>query len=263
MTPTKNKRFIIPFDEGRAAFAIHVSRRFEPELVAQTLGLTEPRPTIYVTGGAGAMSQEDMIATQALVERGLAKFAEDHHAAVIDGGTEAGIPTMIGNARRSQRYRFPLIGIAPLEMVRFAGYDNPDGSTLNPGHSHFVLTAGDEFGDESEIITKLTYALSGKGQMPALGVLINGGNIARQEVHARTTSDKISFPLIVVEGSGRFADTLARAFYAGYAEDKDVQDIIRKGHLEIVSIEDGPEQMYAKLAANFHAFEQTASRAGT
>lgn len=255
MTPPRNKRFVIPFEDGRAAFAVHVSRRFDPDQVARTLGLSEPRPTIYLTGGAGMMSQEDIAATQAIVERGLARFAEDHQAAVIDGGTDTGIPTMIGSARRKHRFHFPLIGIAPLELVRFPGHDNPDGGTLNPGHSHFVLTAGDEFGDESELITRLTDTLSGKGQYPALGVLINGGNVARQEVYERTTSEKLSFPLIVVEGSGRFADILARAFYAGYTEEKDVQDIISKGQLEIVSIKDGPQQMYARLAAHFRAFK--------
>ncbi len=255
MTPPRNKRFVIPFEDGRAAFGVHVSRRFDPQQVAKLLGFTEPRLTIYVTGGAGLMSPEDIRATQAIVERGLARFAEEHNAAVIDGGTEAGIPVMVGSARRRNRYRFPLVGIAPLELVRFTGHDNPEGAPLNAGHSHFVLTAGDEFGDESELITQLTNTLSGEGQKPALGVLINGGNIARQEVHARTTSDKFSFPLIVVEGSGRFADILARAFYAGHAEEKDVQDIIRKGQLEIVSIKDGPEQMYARLAAYVRAFK--------
>ena len=255
MTPTRNKRFVIPFEEGRAALAVHVPRRFDPELVSSTLGLDSPRPTIYVTGGAGAMSQEDIIATQALVERGLAQFAEERGAAVIDGGTEAGIPMMVGTARLKQRYRFPLIGIAPLERVRYKGYENSEGERLNPGHSHFILTAGDEFGDESEMITQMTYTLSGTGLRPALGVLINGGAIARQEVYARTTSKTQSLPLIVVEGSGRFADILARAFYAGHAEDQDVQDIISQGKLEIVSIKDGPEQMYAKLAAYFRTFK--------
>lgn len=261
MTPVRNKRFVIPFEDGRAAFAVHVSRRFDSDQVAQTLCLTEPRPTIYVTGGAGAMSPEDIAATQAIVERGLARFVEEHNANVIDGGTDVGIPAMVGSARLKHRFHFPLIGIAPMELVRYPGYDNDDGEKLNPGHSHFVLTAGDEFGDESDLITQLTDTLSGGGQQPALGVLINGGSIARKEVYARTTSDKLSFPLIVVEGSGRFADILARAFYEGHTEEKDVQTIISKGQLEIVSINDGPEQMYAKLDAHFRAFKPGVSSA--
>ncbi|HEX2908152.1 MAG TPA: hypothetical protein VHO69_14880 [Phototrophicaceae bacterium] len=257
--PPTNKRFVIPFENGQAAFAVHSSEHSDPAQAARLLGFTQPCPTIYVTGGAGAMSAEDIHATQTLVERGLARFAEDHHAAVIDGGTDTGIPTMLGSARRKCRYHFPLIGIAPLERVRFQGYvgQGEDTTPLNPGHSHFVLTTGDDFGDESKLITKMTATLSGAGQQPALGVLINGGKIARQEVYARTTSSRYSFPLIVVEGSGRFADILARAFYAGHTEEKDVQAIISKGQLEMVSIDDGPEQMYAKLAAHFRAFKPT------
>jgi hypothetical protein len=251
----KNKRFVITFENGQAAFAVHVPRRFDPNSVAKALGFNEPRPTIYVTGGASAMSPEDMQATRTIVERGLARFAEDQGAIVIDGGTEAGIPILLGDARRKLKARFPLVGIAPMELVHYVGHSNPEGAALNPGHSHFVLTAGDEFGDESDMITQLTYALSGSGKMPALGILINGGKIAREEVYARTTSDTVSFPLIVIEGTGRFADILARAFYAGHAEERDLQTIISKGHLEMVSVNAGPEELRAKLAQHFRAHQ--------
>jgi hypothetical protein len=251
--PSKNKRYVINFGDGQAAFAVQVSRRFDPKLVASVLGFRQPRPTIYVTGGAAAMSPEDMTATRNIIERGLVRFAEEQGAIVIDGGTEAGIPVLIGQARRKLRARFPLVGIAPLELVKYPGHDNPDGSPLNTGHSHFVLTAGDEFGDESEMITHLTNELSGLGQQPALGVLINGGKIAREEVYARTTSDKLSFPLIVIEGTGRFADILAQAFYAGHTEDADLQAIISKGKLHMVSVDDGPDELRAKLGLQFKA----------
>ena len=113
--PLKNKRFVIPFDEGRAAFAVQVPRRFDPVAVGRALGFDRPRPTIYVTGGASAMSPEDMATTRNIVEKGLVRFAEEQNAIVIDGGTEAGIPILLGDGRRKFRYNFPLIGIAPLE----------------------------------------------------------------------------------------------------------------------------------------------------
>lgn len=248
--PLRNKRFIISFDNGHAAFAVHVSRRFDPTSVARTLGFVEPLPTIYVTGGAGEMSPEDMQATRGIVEKGLARFAEERGAIVIDGGTNAGIPVLIGDARQKYRYRFPLVGIAPLELIHYPGYDEGGKETLNPVHSHFVLTAGDEFGDESEMITQLTYTLSGSGQRPALGILINGGKIAREEVYARTTSE-LSLPLIVIEGTGRFADILARAFYEGETEDEKIEAIVKKGRLLMVSINRGPDDLYKKLTALF------------
>lgn len=248
----KNKRFVIAFEGGRAAFAVHVPRRFDPAAVGRTLGFLEPRPTIYVTGGAGAMSPEDMLATRNIVEKGLAKFAEDHNAIVIDGGTHAGIPVLLGDARLKHRYRFPLVGIAPLELIQYPGYGEGGDAPLNTAHSHFVLTAGDEFGDESAMITQLTYSLSGSGQQPAMGVLINGGKIAREEVYARTTAEN-SLPLVVIEGTGRFADLLARAFYEGETDDDKVRAIIEKGRLSMVSINDGPDELYAKLNVLFRA----------
>ena len=62
----KNKRFVIPFEDGRAAFAVNVPRRFDPNSVGKLLGFEKPHPTIYVTGGAGAMSPEDMAAVPTL-----------------------------------------------------------------------------------------------------------------------------------------------------------------------------------------------------
>jgi hypothetical protein len=253
----KNKRFVITFEDGQAAFAVHVPHRFDPHSVAKALGFGEPQPTIYVTGGASAMSPEDMQATRTIVERGLIRFAEENQVVLIDGGTHAGIPILTGDARRKARARFPLIGIAPMELVQYPGHDNPKGERLNPGHSHLILTAGDQFGDESEMITQMTDALSGSGQMPALGILINGGKIAREEVYARTTSDQLSFPLIVIEGTGRFADILARAFYSGQTEDDDLQAIIDKGRLTMVSINAGPEELFAKLSAYFRTHQAT------
>lgn len=257
--PLKNKRFVIPFEEGRAAFAVQVARRFDPVAVGRTLGFDRPRPTIYVTGGASAMSPEDMAATRNIVEKGLVTFAEEHDVIVIDGGTEVGIPILLGDARRKFRYRFPLIGIAPLEMVNYPGHNEGGEAPLNTGHSHFVLTAGDEFGDESEMITLLTHTLSGRGQYPAVGVLINGGNIAREEVYARTTNESISFPLVVIEGTGRFADLLANALYAGRSEDRQLQEIINTGRVQIVSIDAGADELRLKLAALFKAHRPPAS----
>ncbi|MCB9452909.1 MAG: hypothetical protein H6672_15825 [Anaerolineaceae bacterium] len=243
----RNKRFIIPFDHGQAAYAVHVSRRFDPHWVATTLGFHEPRPAIYVTGGAKDMSDEDMYATRRIVERGLARFAEELGAVVIDGGTNVGVPALVGDARRKNRYRFPLVGVVPLEMVRYPGYENESGGPLNEGHSHFVLTTGDEFGAESDMITRLTSQLSGGGQKPAFGVLINGGQITREEVYSRTTSDDLSFPLFVIEGTGRFADILARAFHAGESDDKQLKAILKKGRLSVTSINDGPDLFYHQL----------------
>lgn len=259
----KNKRFVIAFDDGRAAFAVHAPRRFDHQSVGKLLGFDRPRPTIYVTGGASAMSPEDMAATRTVVEKGLARFAEERGVVVIDGATHAGIPVLIGDGRAKNRYRFPLIGITPMELARYPGWDNdnPHAAPLNTGHSHFVLTAGDEFGDESDMITLLTSALSGGGEQPALGILINGGKIAREEVYARTTSEELSFPLIVLEGTGRFADILARAFYAGHTEEADLQAIINKGRLQMVSVGDGPDALRARLGAYFDAYKPPAKQA--
>jgi hypothetical protein len=80
-------------------------------------------------------------------------------------------------------------------------------------------------------------------------------------VYNRTTSDKLSFPLIVLEGTGRFADILARAFYAGYTDDEELQAIINKGRLQLVKVDDGPEALRARLSAYFNSHQPATVRA--
>lgn len=263
--PARRTRFVIAFPEGQAAFAIRASHRMDLPEVMAALGFREPRPTIYMTGGAGGMSPEDIKATRHIVEHGLARFAQDEGAIVIDGGTTGGINSLIGESRRKHRYSFPLIGIAPLERVTFPGYQPNDGRErypLQPGHSHFILTPGADFGAESETITRMTYTLAGEGRRPALGVLINGGQITRKEVLARTTWPTHPFPLIVIQGTGRFADLLAQAMAAGSSDEQDIRRIIDNGRLLLASVQNGPDELYLRLRTLFREHHQAAATGG-
>lgn len=208
--------FHIPFTGGSVP-AVIAPRGGDPRPVLETLGLTTGRPGIAIMGGAASMDESSINAARVTIEDGLARFAQAHDAAIVDGGTTAGVMAMMGAARRRYGYTFPLIGVAPQALVDYPGHDIPDEqSTLDAHHSHFILTDGDEWGAESDMLAGVTRALAGK--RPALGIIINGGAIVKREAYMRATG-RLRFPLLVLEGSGRFADELAAAVRAGGSDD--------------------------------------------
>jgi hypothetical protein len=203
--------FTITFDGGEQSRAVYTSRYGDPESILTALEL-KPSPIIFIIGGAGLMDDESVADIRQMVQDGLAAFAEERGATVIDGGTSAGVMELMGAARQRGGFTFPLVGVAPFSQVEYPGH-KPETSktTLDSGHSHFVLTDGDEFGVESDMIAMLSTALSHDRRLPAVGLVINGGQITQREVFMRSASGQMEFPLLVLEGSGRFADELAQA----------------------------------------------------
>lgn len=242
----RNESFVIPLGD-LPALAVRVSNEDEPGSIVQVLDLDEARPAFFMLGGAMNMESEEMKITRTIIDEGIVPYAEQHRMAVVDGGTDSGVMKLMGDARTQQQATFPLIGVAPINLVKFEGHDNPNGYNLDPGHSHFVFTPEGDWGDETDMIMALTQALAGNGLKPSLGIVINGGQIVRQEVYRLVITESLRFPIIVLEGSGRFADTLAAAYHSGETDDDQLREIISSGQLDLVSLKDGPKGMQAKL----------------
>lgn len=243
-------RIVINFGAGKVAIGVRVSQEANPAWVTRTLGFYDPMPVIFISGGAGLMSPEAESFTLPLIEDGLVRYAEERGVAIIDGGTSSGVMRLIGQARAKRGYKFPLIGIAPYQLVTYPGYLNMNAmAELDSGHSHFVLTSGSKFGDESGMIFKLAMEMSGSGKKPWISMVVNGGEITRREVFQRSAAMGVvpSFPLLVMEGSGRFADELADAVQTGHTSDPMVDTIARQNKISIIAIDDGPERLRTKL----------------
>jgi hypothetical protein len=249
-----NETFVVALGE-LPALAVRVSSQDDPARIVHLLDLAEPRPAIFLLGGAVDMSAEEMQATRPVLEQGLAAYAQERGIAIIDGGTRSGAMQMMGDARRNCRGTFPLVGVAPINLVRFNGHDTPGGYPLDPNHSHFVLTGEGDWGDETDFIVQVAQALTG-GKHPALGIVINGGGIVRQEVYRLTLTERLQAPLLVLDGSGRFADTLARAVRTGETDDSQLREIVAKGRIEVVAIADGPDAVRRHLQTHFEPESQ-------
>ncbi len=247
----QNKRDTIKFPDGQESVLVRVSDEDDADEVVELLGMETPQPAIFMLVGAMDMQSKEMTMTRAIIEEGLAKFADERQIAIVDGGTASGVMQLIGEARRNHHYRFPLIGVAPSNQVKYPGHDNPTGYELDHGHSHFVLTHDGDFGDETDMIVELSEALTGEGKKPRLGMIVNGGDIVRQEVYRLATDSDSKLVLLVLEGSGRFADELAAAKRSGQPESDVLKAIVEKGRVELISVNDGPEALRTRLLSFF------------
>lgn len=168
-------------------------------------------PVLVLIGGN--IPDEHLAVTQRAIEA-VAQTVEELRALIICGGTAMGVMALIGEVRAQHKYRFPLIGIAPESLVKWPGaarsfhflrwgrkkYD------LASGYSHFILTPGSQFGDESPWITNAARYLSHGSR--SVTVLMNGGRIARLDLELSLKEDR---PVIAVAGTGRLADELAES----------------------------------------------------
>jgi hypothetical protein len=248
--PPLNQPFLIPFGAVQRP-ALAISPLGDPQIIIDAFNLGHPRPTIFITGGASQMTEEDMLLTRQVVEDGIAAFAQRYHITVIDGGTDAGVMQMIGEARRRNNYTFPLIGVAPVGRVAYPGYDNPaHEAILQDGHSHFVLVEADVWGDESQMIVNMTRKIS--SGMPMIGILINGGKIAEKDVFLATTQGDQRIPILVLDGSGRTATNIATAFKTGTAANNIIKAIIAGGDIRLTPLDEGKDALLRRLHEHFH-----------
>lgn len=254
--PLHHQPFNIRFPDGHSATAVRIRPEDNPLTVLQSFDLGLPRSVIFVSGGAGGMSEEDRQRVYEMMGA-IAHFAEENNTIIIDGGTESGVMQMIGEVRHTHRLQFPLIGVSPLGKVSYPGYENPQSDAqLEDGHTHFLLVDGDDWGAESAMIMHLAYTICDDGRLPSVGVLINGGRIALHEVYLASTSEH-RMGIIVLEGSGRAADEISTALRSGGTSRKILQAILRGGDIRLVGTVEGPQVLQQRLREKF---EQQAGR---
>jgi hypothetical protein len=243
------KPFTVRFSNGRTALGVRAEADRSPWQVVDSLHLQRPKRSITVFGGAGMMSPATMVAIKSFVDEGLAHFAHAYDVAIIDGGTHTGIMAMIGRARSAHHLEFPLIGVLPEVLGHIPGHvRQQEQADLDPFHTHFVFTGGERFGDESNMMAGIGWALGGQRPARALSVIINGGEIVKREAHARAVGPW-QMPLLVLQGSGRTADALAGA-RAG-SEDVLLADTLEQGTVSFVSVDDGVDALWAYLETFF------------
>ena len=210
----------LPLERGVPVRAAHVSSAAEIRRALDQLKIPHPDSVIVLVGGAGGIGWPDMAPMRKAVGI-VAKLAEETRSIVIDGGTQAGIMTEIGQQHKRHKYSFPLIGVV---FDKLLTKEEP-ASILEPNHTHFFLIPGDNWGDESAWISKIATAIAGDHK--SITVLVNGGTISRQDVEYSLRENR---PAFVVRGTGRLADAITLT-----------------GNVFSVNITQKPEEIYEYL----------------
>src|SRR2546421_9839506 len=208
-----NKREI-HFPNGNLAQAILPPAGTRATDLLHTLNIRQPNAVIIIAGGASKMDEKVHPELDRLFTRGIAHVATSARALIIDGGTQAGVMAIMGQAVAEQQLRSTLLGVAPAGNVTYpgkstgmSGSESVPGVPLDPNHSHFVLVETDKGGGETETMYELAKTLS--AGRPSVAVLINGGSIAKSEVLHNVRQRRA---LIVIWGSGRVTAEISRVW---------------------------------------------------
>jgi TRPM family ion channel len=182
-------------------------------------GLRRNRSVIVLVGGAGGMDATNLETVAEVLHNAVVPIVEQRDAAVVDGGTDSGVMRLIGRARSAAGGRFPLVGVAAEGTVGDPGAEGTsDAVELEPNHSLFLLVPGTRWGDETRWITEVAAVVA--GSQPSVTLLINGGQIAYEDVAESLGSRR---PVVVLAGSGRAADAIADARAGSGGDDRAVE----------------------------------------
>ena len=179
-----------------------------PQAISE-LRLRGRYPVIVLIGGKIDEHQAE-VTRQAI--QTISRIAADKNVLVICGGTDMGVMAEIGLIRWQNGYAFPLVGIAPEELVTWPGgprstkllWWGKQRWQLESHYTHFILVPGNQFGDESPWIVDAATILSKDHK--SVTILINGGEVSRKDIDLSLENDR---PVIVLSRSGRLADELA------------------------------------------------------
>lgn len=223
--PHKLSSIKLNFPNGQTAQAVQVQDPEGMATVFEVLELPVARPVLVIVGGASNLIPQDFDRLRQLFVESLAPLAQELNMVVVDGGTDAGVIKLMGEARASIQGTFPLVGIAPFNKIHYPHQPLPDTYPLEPHHTHFILTPGAKWGDESPWIAKIASQISYPA--PSLTILINGGNVSLIDVQESIWEGRLVY---VVEGTGRLADEIAAALHhPGQAVREALSPVIQSG----------------------------------
>lgn len=221
------RAFPLDFEHGTAA-AIEVEHFEDLAGAKVALGLAGEQPVVVVVGGAAGLDEAQARTLESLAV-GIVEAATACGAAIVDGGTDAGIMRLVGRARAQTGSSAPLVGVVVRALAGLPGHPlEGEMAPLEPGHTHFVLVPGSMWGEEVLWLARVAGVLA--DGRPSVTVLVNGGEIAWTDV---AMSVRAGRRVLTVAGTGRTADALADVV-AGQPGDERASELVGTGLVEAV-----------------------------
>jgi hypothetical protein len=238
----------ISFENGNRAVVVTAPRDASAHAIIDALEIASPRAVILLFGGAAGLDDSRKAHLATLFADGVTPVAAELGALIIDGGTQSGVMAIMGEAVAQHPGTCQLLGIAPKgkiahpEIVGASAVS--DGAPLEPNHSHFVLVESNEWGGETGKMLELARAFNA----PIIAI-VNGGTIAADEA---LQSVRNGWQLLVLEGSGRFADEVSAAVRDGQpAKSAEVSEIARSGRVALFHVDGTAEKLRDELRRMF------------
>lgn len=227
----------IRFTKGINSKLVVTASGTNADEILKALEIEPPQACILILGSAASLDESLRPRLTQLFSRGIAKAAIAAEALIIDGGTDTGVMTLMGQGVAARGNKSTLLGVAPTGKAIYPDgpdlADTPDAAQLEPNHSHFVLVESEEWGDERETM----FALAGTMTkiVPVITLVIGGGKLTRQEI---LQSVRQGWQHIILEGSGGVADEIAllQKKPPAFIEDPVMAEIIADGKFSLFSI---------------------------
>src|SRR5437867_11776718 len=171
------RRNTIRFANGNRAVAVTAPRDASANAILDALGIASPRAVILLFGGAAGLDDSRKTHLATLFAEGVTPVAAELGALIIDGGTQSGVMAMMGEAVAQSHTTVQLLGIAPEGKITnpeiAASSKIPEGASLEPNHSYFVLVKSNDWGGETRTMLELARAFKAQ----TVAILVNGGAI--------------------------------------------------------------------------------------
>jgi hypothetical protein len=231
----------VRFDNGNPAAIMRAAEDTPIGEIVAALALPAPRALVILNGGTASLAHALQARLAAALADGLARVAAEERLTVITGGTDAGIFHLFGEGPARWGRAAPCIGVAVGALVSYPGHPGGE-APLEPNHSHFVLTAGRQWGDETATMYALAAALA--RDCPSLAVFAGGGEIALREMQANVTQGRT---MLLLAGSGRNTDAVLAAAAGEPSGNADLDAVARYPGIVPAAIADDPAQLRATM----------------
>ncbi len=247
--PIRHERIVrkdaITFENGNRAVVVMAPRDASVKEILDALEIASPRAVILLFGGAAGLDESRKAHLATLFADGVTPVAAELGALIIDGGTQSGVMAIMGEAVARHPGTCQLLGIAPKGKIahpEIAGASAVShGAALEPHHSHFVLVESAEWGGETGKMLQVARAFN----VPSVAILVNGGAIAADEA---LQSVRNGWQLLVIEGSGRFADEVSAAVRDSQsAKSTEVSEIAHSGRVALFNVDDAAQKLKDQL----------------
>ena len=213
-SPGVNGPHRVQFENGNHALLVREDAASDPRRLLARLGfpVDEPRPVIVVCGGANDFAKGALPRAKRVLGPAVVSAAKLTGAALVDGGTAAGVMAVMGEARAERGDAISaLIGVAPAGRVTYPGATetaNGERTQLEANHTHFVLAQSAAWGGETELLVEVAEAIAGQSRV--VMVLAGGGDVARAEV---LEAVRRGWPVFVFEGTEGTAASVAALWH--------------------------------------------------